>query len=229
VPLGFTTGLVGNGDALPRREPPVRAAVPGGRNGDDGRLMGDGTRMLGLDGRRLGLVARELNNTPARSYGEFARLGDGTRKGWVGDNSLASASGGVGGKPVVGGGVGGGLLGSFALLGNGSPTLTGGGATKWIPPRLATDAIGCLEEAGMSKACWVESGEGMIYGENSELVALVGDDRGEDAFGGKFVVESVNACCNDFCAAGARFAKVGEGFLSGTPVSTGAGVRRGRP
>jgi len=150
------TGLVGKGDALPRREPPVPSAVPGGRNGDDGRLMGDGTRMLGLAGRRLGLVARGLNITPALSYGEFARagdLGDGIRAGWLGDNSLLSASGGVGGKPVVGGGVGGGLLGSFALLGNGSPTLTGGGATKWIPPRLATDAIGCLDEAGILKAC----------------------------------------------------------------------------
>lgn len=150
------TGLVGNGDVLPRREPPVPVAVPGGRNGDDGRLMGDGTRMLGLDGRRLGLVARELNITPALSYGEFDRpgdLGDGRRAGWLGDNSLLSASGGVGGKPVVGGGVGGGLLGSFALLGNGSPTLTGGGATNWIPPRLAIDAIGCLKEAGILKAC----------------------------------------------------------------------------
>jgi hypothetical protein len=150
------TGLVGNGDALPRWEPPVPAAVPGGRNGDDGRLMGDGTRMLGLDGRKLGLVARVLNITPALSYGEFARpgdLGDGTCAGWLGNNSLPSASGGVGGKPVVGGGVGGGLLGSFALLGNGNPTLRGGGATKWIPPRLATDAIGCLEEACILRAC----------------------------------------------------------------------------
>jgi hypothetical protein len=148
--------LVGNGDALPRWEPNVPAAVPGGRNGDDGRLMGDDARKLGLDGRRFGLVARELNITPGLSYGEFARpgdLGDGTRAGWLGDNSLASATSGVGGKPVVGGGVGGGLLGSFALLGNGSPTLTGGGATNWIPPRLATDAIGCFEEDGMSKAC----------------------------------------------------------------------------
>lgn len=153
MPLGFTSGLVGNGDALPRWEPPIPAAVPGGRNGDDGRLPGDGTRMLGLDGRRVGVVARELSiDLP---YGEFARpgdLGDGTRVGWLGDNSVGLASGG-GGKPVVGGGVGGGLLGSFALLGNGSPTLTGGGATNWIPPRLATDTIGCLEDASMLKAC----------------------------------------------------------------------------
>lgn len=150
------TGLVGNGDALPRWEPPAPTAVPGGRNGDDGRLMGDGTRMLGLDGRRPGLIGRGLNITPALSYGEFARpgdLGDGTRAGWPGDKSLPSTSGGVGGKPVVGGGVGGGLLGSFALLGNGSPTLTGGGATNWIPPRLPKDATGCLEEAGMLKTC----------------------------------------------------------------------------
>lgn len=152
MPLGFTTGLVGNGDALPRREPPAPVAVPGGRNGDDGRLPGEGTRTLGLDGRRAGLAAREPNIGPALPYGP-GDLGDGTRVGWLGDNNPASASGGVGGKPVVGGGVGGGLLGSFALLGSGSPTLRGGGAAKWIPPRLAMDAIGCLEGGGKLKAC----------------------------------------------------------------------------
>ena len=65
--------------------------MPGGRNGDDGRLMGEGTRMLGLDGLRLGLIGRGLNIMPGLSYGEFARpgdLGDGTRAGWLGDNSL---------------------------------------------------------------------------------------------------------------------------------------------
>lgn len=153
MPIGFTIGLVGNGDALPRREPP---ALPGGRNGDEGRRTGDDARMRGFNGRRVGLVARGLNTTPALPYGEFALpgdLGDGARAGPLGDNNLTPASGGVGGKPVVGGGVGGGLLGSFALLGGSSSTLIGGGATNWIPPRLVAGVIGCLEEVSALKAC----------------------------------------------------------------------------